>query len=200
MGILSATGKVLTKAGTRVLTKAKGAVTGVKNFVTNHPIISAGAGAYTVGQIYEHSGENAGFTGGAGSKVNEFIQSAQDTFKDLGFTFGPGSVIAAGIAYLGGHFLLESPLLGLGLAAIALPMGQTALDMVTKGFSSLTSGAAKAQQTGPAPAQQKAAAPSAPAPAPVTEISPTLEIVAPNVPNQPVGPKGPQAAVPGASH
>lgn len=90
---------------------------------------------------------------------------------------GWGSAIGGGLMYVAGHFVLDSPLMGLGLAAVGALGGETVLNM-------LTSPAETADNKPPtekkAPAPEKAHE-KAPKKEPEVAVQPGLPTKAPEV-------------------
>ena len=112
---------------------------------------------------------------GTGRALNETVfsgnsaeQDAADTspvasaMGNLGKSFGIGSAIAAGIGLLAGYMGLESPMLGMGLAAVGAFVGQPIFDAISSSMNT------------PAPPVSGQAVDKAPVKAPAQEQSPTL--------------------------
>lgn len=115
---------------------------------------AAGAGVYVAGKSAYNHAQHPGVMGGAGA---QFSDSILKPLEEMGITFGTGSAVGAGLLYAAGHFLLDSPLLGLGLAAVGALAGQPIADAIFKPSTTTVTpppAAAPQPQVAAAPAQQ----------------------------------------------
>jgi hypothetical protein len=157
---------------------AKTGIVAGADVVKARPILSAGAAIATgvVANEYmnptdpnapqeSHVGNNikSGFKavreglGYDGKPQNGAGKSMADTAKDLGLSFGIGSIVAAVGGYLTGHFLLDSPALGMGLAAVAAIVGEPILRAVmgNETVAPITPASGVQPQQGTAPEPEK---------------------------------------------
>ncbi len=87
------------------------------------------------GTMVDRSGDDAGVGNGIVKEAKEardgfvswFTGKKEKSDKPL---FGVGSLITGGLLYAAGHFVLDSPLLGLGMAGLGVIAGQPIIDAI----------------------------------------------------------------------